>query len=64
MTAIKREQFYVVYQRVVDTQALPGNGHGSTATLAASCSGRNTPDAFINFAEAQKDDCATDSAPV
>ena len=27
MTAIKREQFYVVYQPVVDTQSFAGNGH-------------------------------------
>ncbi len=30
------------------------NGPGSTATLAASCRGRNSPDAFINFAESQR----------
>ncbi len=53
MTAIKREQFYVAYQPVVDTQSLRVTG-GSTTTLAASCRGRNTPDAFINFAESQR----------
>ena len=54
MTAIKREQFYVAYQPVVDTQSFASNGPGSTATLAASCRGRNSPDAFINFAESQR----------
>ena len=43
MTAIKREQFYVVYQPVVEYTSFAGNGPGSTATLAASSSRRNTP---------------------
>ncbi len=54
MTAIKREQFYVVYQPVVDTQALRVTGLEVLLRWRHPVAGEIPPDAFINFAEAQK----------
>ncbi len=53
MTAIKREQFYVAYQPVVDTQALRVTAW-KYCYAGGILSRRNSPDAFINFAESQK----------
>ncbi len=53
MTAIKREQFYVAYQPVVDTQALRVTGLEVLLRWRHPVAGE-IPDAFINFAESQK----------
>jgi hypothetical protein len=54
MTAIKREQFYVAYQPVVDTQALRVTGLEVLLRWRHPVAGEIPPDAFINFAESQK----------
>lgn len=54
MTAIKREQFYVVYQPVVDTQTLQVTGLEVLLRWRHPVAGEIPPDAFIHYAEAQK----------
>ncbi|MCT6425228.1 cyclic di-GMP phosphodiesterase [Escherichia coli] len=54
MIAIKREQFYVAYQPVVDTQALRVTGLEVLLRWRHPVAGEIPPDAFINFAESQK----------
>ncbi len=54
MTAIKRDKFYVVYQPVVDTQALRVTGLEVLLRWRHPGAGEIPPDACNNFAEAQK----------
>ncbi|EMR0501366.1 cyclic di-GMP phosphodiesterase [Enterobacter kobei] len=54
LSAIKRGQFYVVYQPVVDTDALQMRGVEVLMRWKHPTMGEIPPDAFINFAEAQK----------
>lgn len=54
LTAIKREQFYVVYQPVVDTQKMQIQGVEVLMRWKHPVAGEIPPDAFINFAEAQQ----------
>lgn len=54
LTAIKRDQFYVVYQPVVDAQSLKMTGLEVLMRWKHPVMGEIPPDAFINFAEAQK----------
>lgn len=54
LTAIRREQFYVVYQPVVDAGALETRGVEVLMRWKHPTMGEIPPDAFINFAEAQK----------
>lgn len=54
LTAIKHNQFYVVYQPVVDAQSLNMTGLEVLMRWKHPAMGEIPPDAFINFAEAQK----------
>ena len=54
LSAIKRGQFYVVYQPVVDTDVLQMRGVEVLMRWKHPTMGEIPPDAFINFAEAQK----------
>ena len=54
LTAIKHDQFYVVYQPVVDAQSLRMTGLEVLMRWKHPVMGEIPPDAFINFAEAQK----------
>lgn len=54
LTAIKRDQFYVVYQPVVDAKELKMRGVEVLMRWRHPSAGEIPPDAFINFAEAQK----------
>lgn len=54
LTAIKRGQFYVVYQPVVDGKELTMQGCEVLMRWKHPTMGEIPPDAFINFAEAQK----------
>ncbi|WP_437888768.1 cyclic di-GMP phosphodiesterase [Phytobacter sp. V91] len=54
LTAIKRDQFYVVYQPVVDSAELKVRGVEVLMRWKHPTSGEIPPDAFIQFAEAQK----------
>lgn len=54
LTAIKRGQFYVVYQPVVDAKELKMTGVEVLMRWRHPGAGEIPPDAFINFAEAQK----------
>ncbi|MDR2264561.1 MAG: cyclic di-GMP phosphodiesterase [Enterobacter asburiae] len=54
LTAIKRDQFYVVYQPVVDAKELKMRGVEVLMRWKHPTMGEIPPDAFINFAEAQK----------
>ncbi len=54
LTAIKRGQFYVVYQPVVDAKELKMQGCEVLMRWKHPTMGEIPPDAFINFAEAQK----------
>ena len=54
LTAIKRDQFYVVYQPVVDTAELRVRGVEVLMRWKHPTAGEIPPDAFIQFAEAQK----------
>jgi len=54
LTAIKREQFYVVYQPVVDAQKMQISGVEVLMRWKHPVAGEIPPDAFINFAEAQQ----------
>ncbi|HDR2890590.1 TPA: cyclic di-GMP phosphodiesterase [Enterobacter asburiae] len=54
LTAIKRGQFYVVYQPVVDAKELKMRGVEVLMRWKHPTMGEIPPDAFINFAEAQK----------
>ena len=54
LTAIKREQFYVVYQPVVDAQKMQIQGVEVLMRWKHPVAGEIPPDAFINFAEAQQ----------
>ncbi|WP_368541820.1 cyclic di-GMP phosphodiesterase [Enterobacter soli] len=54
LTAIKRDQFYVVYQPVVDAKELKMRGVEVLMRWKHPVMGEIPPDAFINFAEAQK----------
>lgn len=54
LTAIKRDQFYVVYQPVVDAQSLKMTGLEVLMRWKHPVMEEIPPDAFINFAEAQK----------
>lgn len=54
LSAIKRGQFYVVYQPVVDATTLQMTGLEVLMRWKHPAMGEIPPDAFINFAEAQK----------
>jgi len=54
LTAIKRDQFYVVYQPVVDAAELRVRGAEVLMRWKHPTAGEIPPDAFIQFAEAQK----------
>lgn len=54
LSAIKRGQFYVVYQPVVDAKSLKMTGFEVLMRWKHPTMGEIPPDAFINFAEAQK----------
>ncbi|WP_312687953.1 cyclic di-GMP phosphodiesterase [Kosakonia sp.] len=54
LTAIKREQFYVVYQPVVDAKTLKVSGVEVLMRWKHPTAGEIPPDAFIHFAEAQQ----------
>jgi len=54
LTAIKLGQFYVVYQPVVDAKELKMRGVEVLMRWKHPTMGEIPPDAFINFAEAQK----------
>jgi EAL domain-containing protein (putative c-di-GMP-specific phosphodiesterase class I) len=54
LSAIKRGQFYVVYQPVVDAETLQMRGVEVLMRWKHPTMGEIPPDAFINFAEAQK----------
>jgi EAL domain-containing protein (putative c-di-GMP-specific phosphodiesterase class I) len=54
LTAIKRDQFYVVYQPVVDSAELKVRGVEVLMRWKHPTAGEIPPDAFIQFAEAQK----------
>jgi len=54
LTGIKREQFYVVYQPVVDAEALKMQGIEALMRWEHPTAGMIPPDAFIAFAEAQQ----------
>ncbi|HAS1559778.1 cyclic di-GMP phosphodiesterase [Enterobacter asburiae] len=54
LSAIKRGQFYVVYQPVVDAKSLQMTGLEVLMRWKHPTMGEIPPDAFINFAEAQK----------
>lgn len=54
LSAIKRDQFYVVYQPVVDAKELKMRGVEVLMRWKHPTMGEIPPDAFINFAEAQK----------
>lgn len=54
LTAIKAGQFYVVYQPVVDAKELKMRGVEVLMRWKHPTMGEIPPDAFINFAEAQK----------
>lgn len=54
LTAIKQGQFYVVYQPVVDAAHLKMQGAEVLMRWKHPTMGEIPPDAFINFAEAQK----------
>lgn len=54
LTGIKQNQFYVVYQPVVDAQDLQMRGVEVLMRWNHPGAGEIPPDAFINFAEAQK----------
>ena len=54
LTAIKHNQFYVVYQPVVDAKELKMRGVEVLMRWKHPTMGEIPPDAFINFAEAQK----------
>lgn len=54
LSAIKRGQFYVVYQPVVDATSLRMTGLEVLMRWKHPTMGEIPPDAFINFAEAQK----------
>lgn len=54
MMAIKREQFYVVYQPVVDTQTLRVTGLEVLLRWRHPVVGEIPPDAFIHYAESQR----------
>ncbi|MDY1036141.1 cyclic di-GMP phosphodiesterase [Lelliottia sp. CFBP8978] len=54
LMAIKRGQFYVVYQPVVDAKELKMQGVEVLMRWRHPVMGEIPPDAFINFAEAQK----------
>jgi EAL domain-containing protein (putative c-di-GMP-specific phosphodiesterase class I) len=53
-TAIKRNQFYVVYQPVVDAEDMQISGIEVLMRWNHPSAGEIPPDAFINFAEAQQ----------
>lgn len=53
-TAIKRNQFSVVYQPVVDAQTMQIRGVEALMRWKHPSAGEIPPDAFINFAEAQQ----------
>ncbi|HEX4500341.1 MAG TPA: cyclic di-GMP phosphodiesterase [Scandinavium sp.] len=53
-TAIKRNQFYVVYQPVVDAEDMQIRGVEVLMRWKHPTAGEIPPDAFINFAEAQQ----------
>ncbi len=54
LTAIRQNQFYVVYQPVVDATDLKMRGVEVLMRWRHPSAGEIAPDAFINFAEAQK----------
>ncbi|MDI8751823.1 EAL domain-containing protein, partial [Salmonella enterica subsp. enterica serovar Montevideo] len=54
LTAIKHEQFYVVYQPVVDTRTLNVTGLEVLLRWRHPTAGEIPPDAFIHYAEAQQ----------
>lgn len=54
MAAIKREQFYLVYQPVVDTPTLRVTGLEVLLRWRHPVAGEIPPDAFIQYAESQK----------
>ncbi|MBJ4720680.1 cyclic di-GMP phosphodiesterase, partial [Salmonella enterica subsp. enterica serovar Anatum] len=54
LTAIKHEQFYVVYQPVVDTRTLSVTGLEVLLRWRHPTAGEIPPDAFIHYAEAQQ----------
>lgn len=54
ITAIKRKQFYVAYQPVVNTQALQVTSLKVLLRWRHPVAGEIPPDAFINFAKSQK----------
>lgn len=54
LTGIKRGQFYVVYQPVVDSSDLRMHGIEALMRWEHPTAGMIPPDAFISFAEAQK----------
>lgn len=54
LTAIKRDQFYVVYQPVVDGATLKVSGVEVLMRWRHPVAGEIPPDAFIHFAEAQQ----------
>lgn len=54
LTAIKRDQFYVVYQPVVDGTTLKVSGVEVLMRWRHPAAGEIPPDAFIHFAEAQQ----------
>lgn len=54
LTGIKRDQFYVVYQPVVDTQSLNVTGLEVLLRWKHPTAGEIPPDAFIHYAEAQQ----------
>ncbi|WP_342324372.1 cyclic di-GMP phosphodiesterase [Kosakonia sp. BYX6] len=54
LTGIKREQFYVVYQPVVDAAELKVTGLEVLMRWKHPTAGEIPPDAFIHFAEAQQ----------
>lgn len=54
LTAIKRDQFYVVYQPVVDGATLQVSGVEVLMRWRHPAAGEIPPDAFIHFAEAQQ----------
>lgn len=54
LTGIKRDQFYVVYQPVVDTRSLKVTGLEVLLRWRHPTAGEIPPDAFIHYAEAQR----------
>lgn len=54
LTAIKREQFYVVYQPVIDAKDLKIKGVEVLMRWRHPTAGEISPEAFIHFAEAQQ----------